>query len=130
MILKGTCKKCGTTIRLDIGDAKDAEEAHAKAREDLERWESFSCPGHHVELCGPYPNYWDTDNWELEEGHAQTEEEFLTELKSKTAEVIDSTEMHKRGVITSFCFGLPVTNDGINWDFTESPQGKRYYYHY
>jgi len=128
MMLEGKCTKCGCTVQLDIGTANDEEEAKQKAREALRTWTSFSCPGHHVEICSPYPHYWNVDEWKLVSGNAPTEEEFVNDLKSKYKEVLDTDEMWKRGVITGFAYGIPVTNDGLNWDFVESPRGKRYYY--
>ena len=63
MILKGTCKKCGSVIKLDIGDRSVREVV-----ELLKKQDTFICPGHHVELCPPYPAFWEVDTWELEEG--------------------------------------------------------------
>lgn len=123
MLLVGKCKKCDTTIKLDVGD---------KCKEDvieqLKAMGAFHCPGHHVEICSPYPHYWKVDDWEKVEGAAPTEEEFLAELHSKYEEVCDTEEMTRRGVVKGFAYGLPVTDDGKNWDFVHSPKGKRYYY--
>lgn len=129
MLLKGICKKCGTEISLDVGDVQDEEDAKNVAREALSKMQSFSCPGHHVEICSPYPNYWNVDEWVLSEGSASSEEEFENELRNKYKEVLTTDEMHKRDVITSFSSALPITNDGLYWDFAESPKGKRYYFH-
>ena len=129
MMLEGECTKCGCTIKLDTGIAQDEQNARTKAREALEKWETFSCPGHHVEICSPYPHFWNVDEWKLIEETAQTEEEFLKDLRSNYKEVLTTDEMHKRDVITSFAYGLPMTNDGLNWNFTQSPEGERFYYH-
>ena len=129
MILKGKCTKCECTIQLDIGTAKDVEEARQKARDALQKWETFSCPGHHVELRGPYPHFWNVDTWNLMDGSTPTEEQFLNDLKSKYKEVLTTDEMSKRDVITSFAYGFPITNDNLLWNFVASPKGKRYYYH-
>jgi len=123
MLLVGSCKKCGCTIRLDIG-MLTREEAIARLSEQ----DTFSCPGHHVELSSPHPHYWDLDEWEFVEGSAPSDEQFVAELRKKYLEVIDAEEMSQRGIITGFAFGLPLTNDGNVWDFCESPSGKRWYY--
>ena len=123
MILQGNCKKCHTEIKLDIGD-KTVEEVVFQ----LEQRKSFECPGHHVELGSPYPHYWKVEEWDQVEGTAPTEEEWLEELRSRCVEVLSTDEMRSRDIITSFCYGLPMTSDGHNWDFTQSPSGKRYYY--
>lgn len=123
MMLKGTCKGCGCTIKLDIGN-KTLDEV----KESLGKQDGFSCPGHHVELNSPYPHYWNIDEWELIEGSAPTDEEVLAELKKKFVEVIDTEEMTNRHIITGFSSGYPITNDGNNWNFTTAPSGKRFYY--
>jgi hypothetical protein len=123
MLLVGKCKKCDTTIKLDV-----KERTLPEAIETLKKMDTFHCPGHHVELCSPYPRYWNVDEWEFQEGAAPTDEEFLAELKGKYKDVCDTYEMQARDVITSFSYGLPMTNDGKNWDFTQSPSGKRYYF--
>jgi len=128
MMLKGKCTKCGCTIQIDVGNMNESE-AKMFVSEALYNKLSFICPGHHVELCSPYPDFWDVDEWELVPGNAQTEEEFLNDLKSKYKEVLDTDEMWKRDVITGFAYGFPMTNDGLNWHFEESPKGKRYYFH-
>jgi hypothetical protein len=123
MLLVGTCKKCGCTIRLDIGSMSREEAIETRSRQ-----RTFSCPGHHVELSPAYPRYWNLDEWELVEGDAPSEEEFVAALTSKYPEVVDTEEMMRRGIITGFAFGLPVTSDGNAWDFCHSPSGKRWYY--
>jgi len=123
MLLVGTCKKCGCTIRLDIGELTREE-----VIEKLSGQRTFSCPGHHVELSSPHPHYWNLDEWELVEGNAPSDEEFVADLRKQYPEVIDTEEMTRRGIITGFAFGLPLTNDGNVWDFCESPSGKRWYY--
>lgn len=120
MILQGICKKCNSPVKLDIGDnsLKDTIEK-------LQNMQSFECPGHHVELSSPYPNYWDVHNWEFVEGKAPTEEEFLATLRSTYQQVRTTDEM--RGLITGFASGYPITNDGLSWEFVHSPAGKRWY---
>jgi hypothetical protein len=122
MILKGNCKKCGETVRLDIGDWTLQE-----AIDHISKWkDGYSCPGHHVELYSPYPDDWKLEEWTLEEGHAPTEEEFLADLQAKFKDVRDTAGM--QGLITSFSYGFPDTNDGKAWNFIASPKGKRWYY--
>ena len=105
MMLEGKCTKCGCTVRIDVGIIQNEEDARRVTREALETWCSFSCPGHHVEICSPYPHYWNVDEWKLISGNAQTEEVFLNVLKSKYKEVLDTDEMWKRNVITGFAYG-------------------------
>lgn len=129
MILKGACTKCKCEIQLDIGDINNEAKAKEFARTVLLKWKTFSCPGHHVEICSPYPYYWNVDEWEFVEGNAPAEEEFLNKLKAQYKEVLTTNEIYKRDVITGFAYGLPITNDGLNWNFAESPKGTRYYFH-
>lgn len=121
MFLKGNCRKCGETIKMDIGDMTRDEAIAA-----LKEWKMFSCPGHHVEICPPYPHFWNLDEWELIEGHCMTEDEFLSDLKTKYKDVRDTEGM--AGLIDGFSYGFPMTNDGKCWDFCQSPKGKRWYY--
>lgn len=121
MIIEGNCLKCGSKVQLDIGD-----KTKEQAIELLKEHRGFECPGHHVELGSPYPNYWRIDDWEMVEGKAPSEEEFLADLKSKAKEVRTTEEM--RGLIAAFAYGEPLTNDGYSWSFCHSPKGTRYYY--
>ena len=122
MLLKGQCKGCGETIKLDVGNM-----TLEQVVEKLEKMDNFVCPGHHTEHCSPYPSYWEVDKgWVFEEGQSMTEEEFVEDLRSKFVEVRDTTGMS--GLITSFAFGEPMTNDGHTWSFCSSPKGKRWYY--
>jgi len=129
-VLKGICNECGSEIRLVLdGDVTDVESAREIAREALKKMNAFECPGHHMEICSPYPHYWNVDEWVLESSNVMTEEEFVSHLRSKFTEVLTTDEMIKRNVITSFAYGTPMTNDGIDWNFTSSPKGRRFYYH-
>lgn len=123
MLLVGKCKKCEHEVRLDI-DNKTVDEVIGL----LEKMDSFQCPGHHVELSSPYPNYWYVNGWAFEEGKADTGEEFLQKLKDSYTEVMDTNEMTHRNIITGFAYGFPITSDGHYWNFVHSPRGKRYYY--
>lgn len=129
-MLVGQCKKCGSTIKLDIGD-KTKEEVIGSFKK--RKHEPFTCPGKHVELTGAYPNFWELDEWELEEGSAPTDEGFLTKLKEEYEEVYDTHEIAKRYEITSFCMGMCMARElgtGVEamFDFKSSPGGKRYYF--
>jgi hypothetical protein len=121
MILKGPCKKCGTEVKLDIGEMTVEGAIEKLSKQDG----GFQCPGHHVEISAPVPTYWDIATWEQMEGKAPTEEEFLAKLKNEYVEVRTTDEM--RGLITGFAMGFPITNDGKNWDYAHSPKGQRYY---
>lgn len=123
MLLTGSCSKCHEVIKLDIGTMTISEAIQA-----LEKWDTFNCPGHHVELSSPYPYYWNLDTWTLEEGHAMTEKEFEAMLRNQYKEVRETTEM--TGLITGFYGGQPETNDGKYWYFYDSPKGKRWYVTY
>lgn len=121
MILQGYCSKCQTLVKLDIGFMTKDE-----VIDKLRSMQGFECPGHHVELSSPYPAYWNADEWELVEGQALTEEQFLAQLRADHTEVRSTEEM--QGIITGFAYGFPITNDGNEWNFCSSPDGKRYYY--
>lgn len=62
MILQGVCKKCNHPVRLDVGNRNKQE-----IIEQLKQLQSFNCPGHHAELCSPFPDYWNVQHWELAE---------------------------------------------------------------
>lgn len=122
MLLKGPCKTCGETITLDIGDMTIEQIKEKLSHQEF----GFSCPGHHVEMNPAYPDHWEVDTWELLEGNVKTEEEFVADLRSKFVDVRDTAGM--AGLITTFAFGEPMTNDGHTWSFCSSPKGKRWYY--
>lgn len=123
MLLVGRCRKCGTEVTLDIGN-KSLDEV----KKNLKKMDSFQCPGKHIELSSPYPEYWYIDNWVFKEGESISEEDFVADLKEKNTEVIDTDEMISRNIIQCFSYGLPITNDGFNWNYVHSPKGKRWYY--
>lgn len=62
MILQGVCKKCNHPVRLDVGSRNKQE-----IIEQLKQLQSFNCPGHHAEMCSPFPDYWNVQHWELTE---------------------------------------------------------------
>ena len=128
-MLTGKCRTCDTTIKLDIGD---------KTKEDtialIQKWESFQCPGQHVELSGPYPFHWPLDEWKLEDGQAPSDEEWLAELKSSYSEVLSHDELAQLFEVQSFCMGCCIaiqrqTGEKACFDFRPAPiSGQRYYY--
>ena len=119
-ILKGKCKKCGCMVELDIGNL-DME----RVKEQVAN--TCQCPGHHYELDGML-NYWEVDNWEIIEGTAPTEEEFISSLKAQYEEVLSTDEFAAKDILEGFSYGYPITNDGRNWDYAHSPNGTRYYF--
>lgn len=120
-VLVGQCATCGETIRIAMDDKSKQEVIEA-----ISKWETFSCPGHHVELSGPYPHHWPMDAWEVQSANVLDEAEFEAKLRADYKEVRDTQGMS--GLITGFAAGFPLTNDGKCWNFTESPKGKRWYY--
>lgn len=118
-ILTGTCKKCGTQVKLDIGEL--SEEEIQQRISDI-----HECPGHHHEING-MDGCWDVKNWHVEDGEALAEEIFLARLKEEYAEVLDTDEFSARGILRCFSYGFPMTTDGKRWDFLSSPTCKRYY---
>lgn len=124
-MLQGKCKKCGTLIQIRQG-----KHSREELIELLKKKEGFECPGHHVELSSPYPHYWNVDEWEeVEDPPEVSEGDWLKNMREKYEEVLNCDEFYKLDVIKSFAFGLPITTDDKNWNFTNSPKGKRYYYH-
>ena len=61
-----TCKKCGETKRMDIGQPKpgvDREEHLRLLHDRLLHRPSFECFGGHMELRPPVPEFWDV-HWD------------------------------------------------------------------
>ncbi|HJW68592.1 MAG TPA: hypothetical protein VJ829_04460 [Candidatus Binatia bacterium] len=61
-----TCRKCGSSRRLDVGSpsaGQSMQEYLHLVRERLEHKPSFSCFGGHTELRPPVPEFWDI-RWE------------------------------------------------------------------
>ena len=123
-MFQGKCKKCGCLIQIRQGKLSREEVV-----ELLKKKQGFECPGHHIELCSPYPYFWNVDEFEeVEDPPEVGEEEWLEEMKAKHAEVLDCDEFYKLDVLKSFTFGLPITTDDKSWNFASSPCGKRYYF--
>lgn len=121
------CRKCNESSKIDMGN---------HTREEVEKWlkkddGGFQCFGNHVEF-GSRADYWTIDWNSEEEGHAPTEEDFLTELKSKCSEVYDTTSLQETYDVIGFLSGMCRVRDkntGLEkyFDFVHSPKGKRYY---
>lgn len=122
-----TCKKCGGTYKLDIGD-KTREEVEASLRKQ----ETFECPGHHFELTNPL-NFWTLDWESLTESEKITEEKWLQDLKSKYKEVYNKQELGEKHEDIHFSYGFCITTNKETgekavFDFATSPEGTRYYF--
>jgi hypothetical protein len=125
--VKGQCRKCGTTIKLDLGALTPAE-AHAA----LEMRASFHCPGNHVELAGPL-KYWEID-WETvheDDTTMPTDDEWLVEKHRQYEIVVDTrglSEVIDR--VVGFAMGACIVErKGCEEqvEFERSPLGTRYY---
>lgn len=124
-MLEGRCRKCNCLIRIRQGGLSRQE---VIAR--LKKMETFECPGHHVELCSPYPDFWNVDEFEeVEDPPEVKEKEWLAQMRKRYKEVLDCEKFYNLGILKGFAFGFPVTTDGINWNFGNSPSRKRYYFH-
>jgi len=61
-----SCKKCGATKRVDVGEPRSGqsrEDYLHVLRERLTHRPSFECFGGHLELRPPVPEFWDV-RWE------------------------------------------------------------------
>ena len=66
---------------------------------------------------------------EVEDSPEVGEKEWLAQMRKRYKEVVDCEEFYKLDILKGFAFGFPITTDGKNWNFTNSPSGKRYYFH-
>jgi len=130
LILKAKCKKCKGSVRFDIGEMSKKE-----VEEKLAASDSWQCnAGNHVELCSPLELY--EFDWEnLEEGVAETDDEFLEKLRAGYNEVYDTSEIQEKYEIESFFGGMALgrrKNSDMTvmkaFNYTSSPSGKRYYF--
>ena len=124
---KATCSQCGEQFSINMGELTKNE-----AVANLKKWDSFECPGHHVEFGSPL-NYWNIDWDSVEEEEPITEEQWLTNLKSKYKHVYSAQEFNNRFTDVQFMYGVvsaknKLTDEKMVLDFTNSPEGKRYYY--
>ena len=125
IMLEGRCEKCNCTIRIRQGNLSRQE-----VIERLKKMETFEYPGHHVEFGSPYPGFWNVDEFEeLKDPPEVSEKEWLAQMRKRYKEVLGCEKFYKLGILKGFAFGFPVTTDDKNWDFTNSPSGKRYYFH-
>ncbi len=124
-MFQGKCKHCGYIIKIKQGNL-----SRQKVIERLKKMETFECPGHHVELCSPYPHFWNIDEFEeIKDPPKVSEKEWLSQMRKRYREVLDHEEFYKLDILKGFAFGFPVTTDGKSWNFTKSSSGKRYYFH-
>jgi hypothetical protein len=120
------CKKCGENFKLNIG-------AHTKEEviDMLQKQETFSCPGQHVEITSPL-RYWEI-NWDsLKEEQVPTEEEWISDFKAKH-EAYTKQEIEEKFEVVDFAFSMlhtidKKTREDRYFDFVTSPKGKRLYY--
>lgn len=127
MLIVGECRKCGETVKIDIGDKTVAE-----VIKTMKAWDSFECPGHHAELCSPVPHFWDVENWKIEEGSAPSEEEWLAK-ESEKRELLTTEQMTSKYDVIGFGFGACCASpkgggEKVYLDWLTSPAGRRYYY--
>lgn len=128
-MLVGDCRTCGTTIKLDIGSRSVQDVVDEYAKKD-----SFHCPGRHVELSAPHPHHWQLDKWELTEGCAPTDEEWLSQLNETYPEVLSSDKLHQQYEVQSFCLGCCIavhreSRKKANFDFAHAPKSRQRFYY-
>lgn len=128
-LVKCTCKKCGETFKIDIGNL---------TREGVEAWLAkdtggFQCPGMHVEL-GRRSDYWMLDWDSLSEDSKLSDEDWLRQLMSDKGVVWTTDELTAYFDVKSFAMGYCIakdktTGDDVCLSYAHAPQsGKRYYY--
>ena len=125
MLVKSTCKKCGETFKLDIGDKSLPEIKKILAKRD-----SFECPGHHVEMTSPL-NFWTFG--EIIEGNAPTEAQWLAKMRDGGRKLYSNDEVRELFECTGFSAGMFIgfnkkTKEKVVLDFSTSPEGHRYYH--
>lgn len=126
MLLNVTCKKCGESFKLDIGDKTKKE-----TLESLRKQETFSfCPGNHIEISSPI-NYLLIGD--IVPGNAPSEKDFIENLRSQYSEIYENKEIEKNYEVSGFSFGCCIcknrsTGKKAYFDFKHSPKGVRYYY--
>lgn len=128
MLIPVTCKKCGNSTKIDVGNLN---------KEEVNRWltdngDGFECFGNHVEF-GVRADYWELDWEHPEEGNAPTEEEFVNTLKERYEEVLTNEEMTKKYDIRGFAYGMcsavnRETGESYGFDFKSSPNSHNRYY--
>lgn len=129
MLVKVSCKKCGESAKLDVGDMSKGD-----VEALLTKQKTFNCFGNHVELCSPI-NYWTIDWNETESGHALSEEEFVKQLQNSHGKVYSKCELQEEYEVIGFKYSLCVTKhkqsgETVEFDFIHSPKGARYYFQF
>jgi hypothetical protein len=125
MLLNVTCKKCGLKYRIDIGD-----KTIDQVKETMKKQDTFSCPGHHIELSSPL-NF--LVFGEIEDGRALSDPEWLNQKKKEGFTLMNSDEVREKYTCTGFSCGLycgknKKTGESVVLDFMNSPAGVRYYF--
>lgn len=128
MLLNVTCKKCGMSYKMDIGNRTKEETITV-----LKKQKTFSCkPGHHEEISSPV-NF--LTFGEIETGSAPTDDEWLSEQTKNGTVLMATDQVREKYTCTGFSAGLFVgyrnddkTRKTVYLDYTHSPSGKRYYY--
>lgn len=126
-LIKFHCKKCGGDFKLNVGNASKEE-----VEKTLNKWDSFECPGHHVELTTPL-KFWEIDWSSLEESETMPQEEWLANLKSTYEIVVNTKELSELYEVQGFYMGVclaknKATGKEVTFDFATSPSGDRYYF--
>ena len=129
-MVKATCRECGETFTLNIGDNTLDD-----AIEMLKQTKGFECTaGHHVELGSP-TDYWIIHSETIHEADPMTDEDWLAKLKATVVNgtVWDTQELARdfdiTGFSAGFCFGRDKkTLEKVCFDYGASPSGKRYYW--
>lgn len=126
-VVTATCKKCGATVKFDIGDYTKEEVIKMLGQRN-----TFECHGHHVELSSPL-NYLEFDWGSIAEQHVPTDAEWLAQMKRDGYNLISTDDLRENYTDVNFAMGMLLArrkSDGekVVLDFTNSPSGKRYYY--
>jgi hypothetical protein len=126
-LVKITCKKCGESTKMDIGEMTREQVEKALSNDK----NGFHCFGNHVEF-GNRIDYWKIDWDSVTEGSAPSEEDFISDLKSRHNEVYDKDELEHLYSVKGFMYGMCVaehkeTGKEKAFEFVHSPKGTRYY---
>jgi hypothetical protein len=126
--IRGTCKTCGESLRVEIG-GMSPEDAAAK----LKDVRGYQCPGMHVELSTMFDGYvWDMKPFEAEA--PPTDEEWVKKLQEQGLEVLDGhhgsslapRNLHGMRDLKHIGFGY-FESDTHLYERADSPRGHRFY---